>query len=277
MGRLEGKVAFVTGAARGQGRSHAVRLAEEGADIIAVDLCDSIPSVKCYAPASADDLKQTAAAVEFTGRRVVSARVDVRDADALTRAVRNGVTELGRLDIVVANAGILELDPVAEVRAESWRDIIDINLTGVWNTVQAALPHMTSQGTGGSIVLTSSTAGLKGLSNAAPYTASKHGVVGLMKTLAKELGEHSIRVNTVNPTNVDTSMIQNGRVWGLFDPSNPAPTKESARSAFTTVSVLPVPWVETADVSNAVAFLASDEARYITGITMPIDAGFLIK
>lgn len=277
MGRLEGKVAFVTGAARGQGRSHAVRLAEEGADIIAVDLCDPVPSVEGYVPASVDELEQTAAAVEFTGRRIVSAQVDVRDGDALAKAVRVAVAELGRLDIVVANAGSLELDLVAEGRAESWREIIDINLVGVWNTVQAALPPMTSQGTGGSIVLTSSNAGLHGLSNAAAYTASKHGVAGLMEMLARELGEHSIRVNMVNPINVDTSVIQNDHLWGPFAPNNPAPTMETAKSAFTTVSVLPVPWDETVGVSNAIAFLASDEARYITSITMPVDAGFLIK
>ncbi|WP_062998444.1 mycofactocin-coupled SDR family oxidoreductase [Nocardia mikamii] len=277
MRRLEGKVAFVTGAARGQGRSHAVRLAEEGADIIAVDLCGPVPSVTCYPPATADDLKQTVAEVEFYGRKIVPVQVDVRDADALNGAVAEGVDVLGRLDIVVANAGILELDPVTSVGADSWRDIIDINLTGVWNTVQAALPHMTSQGSGGSIVLISSTAGLKGLANAAPYTASKHGVVGLMKTLAKELGDYWIRVNTVNPTNVNTDMIQNDRVWGLFQPANPNPTLESAKAAFTSVSVLPTPWVEPVDVSNAVVFLASDEARYITGVSLPVDSGFLIK
>jgi SDR family mycofactocin-dependent oxidoreductase len=275
-GRVQGKVAFITGAARGQGRSHAVRLAQEGADIIAVDLAGPVPSVSAYPPATENDLAETVKAVEALDRRIVAHKADVRDSGALREAVADGVAQLGKLDIVVANAGIYQPAPALELDDDAWQETIGINLTGVWNTVKAALPHLVANN-GGSVILTSSVLGLKGLANSVHYNTAKHGVVGIMRSIANEFGSHRIRVNSVHPTLVNTLMIQNERVWGLFDPDNPNPTRESAAPAFETINVLPVPWVEPVDISNAVLFLASDEARYITGVTLPVDAGALIK
>jgi (+)-trans-carveol dehydrogenase len=277
MGRVQGKVAFITGAGRGQGRSHAVRLAEEGADIIAVDICEPVKSIEMYPPATEEDLAETARLVEELDRRVLTTKADVRDPDALQAAVDAGVAELGRLDIVCANAGVFEIQPALELTDAAWREMIDINLTGVWNTCRAALPHLVDGGRGGSIVITSSTAGLKGTPNTVHYTAAKHGVVGIMRTIANEFAAHSIRCNTVHPTGVDTVMIQNEKTWGLFDPENPNPTRESAAPIFESTNALPVPWVEPIDISNAILFLASDEARYITGVTLPVDAGYTVK
>ncbi|GAA2847430.1 mycofactocin-coupled SDR family oxidoreductase [Pseudonocardia halophobica] len=276
-GRVEGKVAFVTGAARNQGRSHALRLAQEGADIIAVDICEPVKSIEMYPPATEEDLAETARLIEELDRRVLTTKADVRDPDALQAAVDAGVAELGRLDIVCANAGVFEIQPALELTDAAWREMIDINLTGVWNTCRAALPHLVDGGRGGSIVITSSTAGLKGTPNTVHYTAAKHGVVGIMRTIANEFAAHSIRCNTVHPTGVDTVMIQNEKTWGLFDPENPNPTRESAAPIFESTNALPVPWVEPIDISNAILFLASDEARYITGVTLPVDAGYTVK
>jgi SDR family mycofactocin-dependent oxidoreductase len=278
-GRVEGKVAFITGAARGQGRSHAVRLAEEGADIIAVDIAEDIESVRRFYPGATEaDLAETVKEVEALDRRIVATKADVRDYDALKAALDAGVAQLGRLDIVSANAGIFIFgDQTHLVTEGDWRDVIDINLTGVWHTAKAAIPHLIEQGTGGSIIVTSSAAGLKGTPNVAQYTASKHAVVGLMRTLALELAPHSIRVNSVHPTGVDTIMIQNEATRELFLPDVENPTREQAAEAFMATNALPVPWVEPRDISNAVLFLASDEARYITGVTLPVDAGYTIK
>jgi (+)-trans-carveol dehydrogenase len=274
-GRVEGKVAFVTGAARGQGRSHALRLAEEGADIIAVDLCGQVGSVP-YPMSTPEDLDQTVKAVEALDRRIVAARADVRDAEELTAALDRGVAELGRLDIVCANAGIFSFSTQA-LDEQTWRDMIDVNLTGVWHTTSAAVPHLVEGGRGGSMILTSSTAGLKGFPNFAHYVAAKHGVVGLMRTLAVELAPHSVRVNSVHPTSVNTDMIQNEATYRLFAPDIENPTKEQVAPRFGAMNALPVDWVEARDISNAVLFLASDEARYITGVTLPVDAGFGVK
>jgi SDR family mycofactocin-dependent oxidoreductase len=278
-GRVEGKVAFVTGAARGQGRSHAVRLAEEGADIIAVDVAEDIESVRRFYPGATEaDLAETVIQVEALDRRIIAAKADVRDDNALRNALDEGVAQLGRVDIVSANAAIWIFGDLAhEVAERDWQDLIDVNLTGVWHTAKAAIPHLIGQGTGGSIIITSSTAGLKGTPYSAQYTTSKHAVIGLMRTLALELAPHSIRVNTVNPTGVDTIMIQNEATWKLFLPDIEHPTREQAAEVFATTNALPVPWVEPRDVSNAVLFLASDEARYITGITLPVDAGYTLK
>jgi len=278
-GRLEGKVAFITGAARGQGRSHSVRLAEEGADIIAVDIASGIASMRRFYPGATEaDLAETVKEVEALDRRIVAARADVRDYDALKAALDDGVAQLGRVDIVSANAGIFMFgEPAHLVTEGDWRDVIDINLTGVWHTVKAAVPHLIEQGTGGSIIITSSTAGLKGLPTLAQYTASKHAVVGLMRTLAAELAPHVIRVNSVHPTGVDTTMIQNEALRRLLRPDIEHPTREHAGEWFAATHLLPVPWVEPRDISNAVLFLASDEARYITGVTLPVDAGFSVK
>jgi SDR family mycofactocin-dependent oxidoreductase len=275
-GRVEGKVAFVTGAARGQGRSHALRLAQEGADIVAVDLCDKVETIQMYGPASEEDLAETVRLIEDLDRRVVATKADVRDSAALSAALADGVSQLGRLDIVCANAGVFEIAPALEITDAAWRDMIDINLTGVWNTCKAALPHLVEAG-GGAIVITSSTAGIKGVANTVHYTATKHGVIGIMRTLANEFAPHHIRVNTVHPTGVDTDMIMNEKTWGLFLPDVEHPTREQAAEAFATTNALPVPWVEPIDISNAVLWLASDEARYVTGVMLPVDAGFTIK
>jgi (+)-trans-carveol dehydrogenase len=270
--RVAGKVALITGAARGQGRSHAVRLAEEGADVIGVDICGQIDSVP-FPMASADDLEETRILVEQLGRRMVCAQVDVRDAAALRVAVADGIAALGRLDVVVANAGIWSHERAERIPESMWQDMIDVNLTGVFNTCQAALPHLLQAGRGGSIVLISSTAGLRGSANNVHYAAAKHGVVGVMRSLAAELAPQHIRVNAVHPTTVDTDMVRNDAILRLFRPNMDSPTVEDAIPAFTTLNMLPIPWVESIDISNAVLFLASDESRYITSVSLPVDAG----
>lgn len=277
-GRVEGKVAFITGAARGQGRAHAVRLAEEGADIIAVDICGAVSSNTQIEPATSDDLAETADLVKQLNRRIVTAEVDVRDFDALEAAVNSGVEQLGRLDIVCANAGIGNGGQTLDRTSEAdWTDMIDVNLSGVWKTVKAAVPHIISQGQGGSIILTSSVGGLKAYPHTGHYIAAKHGVVGLMRTFAVELGAHSIRVNSVHPTNVNTPLFMNEGTMKLFRPDlgNPGPEDLAVAAKF--MHVLPVGWVEPVDISNAVLFLASDESRYVTGLTMTIDAGSMLK
>jgi (+)-trans-carveol dehydrogenase len=274
-GRVEGKVAFITGAARGQGRSHALRLAEEGADIIAVDICEQIESVP-YDMSTPADLEQTVKEVQAQGRRIVAVQADVRDHAALEAAVDAGVAELGRLDIVCANAGILSFAGGAELSETMWTDMIDVNLTGVWNTARVTVPHLTSAG-GGSIVLTNSAAGLRARKNLAHYVSAKHGVVGLMRSLALELAPQMIRVNSVHPTGVDTDMVMNDAMWSLFRPDLTAPNREDVRNRCQEMNALPIPWVEPRDVSNAVLFLASDESRYITGVTLPVDAGSTLK
>jgi (+)-trans-carveol dehydrogenase len=275
-GRLEGKVAFITGAARGQGRSHAVRLAEEGADIIAVDLCAQIETVP-YTMATPADLAETVAAVEALDRRVVARQADVRDGAAMRDAVAAGVAELGGIDIVLANAGIFNFsDDSGYISEEAWRDVIDTNLTGVWNTITPAVPHLRSRN-GGAVVITSSVAGNKGLGHMGHYVAAKHGVVGLMRTLAIELAPDWIRVNAIHPTNVNTQMIQNEATYHLFSPDLDSPSHDDFTEAARAITLLPVPWVEAIDISNAVLFLVSDEGRYITGVSLPVDAGQSIK
>lgn len=277
-GRVEGKVAFITGAARGQGRSHAVRLAEEGADIIAVDVCRQISSNNDIPWATPDDLAETADLVKNLNRRIITAEVDVRDYDALKAVVDGGVEQLGRLDIVVANAGIGNggntLDKTSE---DDWRDMIDVNLSGVWKSVKAAVPHILSGGKGGSIILTSSVGGLKPYPHTGHYIAAKHGVIGLMRTFAVELGQHSIRVNAVCPTNVNTPLFMNEGTMKLFRPDLENPGVDDLAVAAQFMHVLPVGWVEPRDVSNAVLFLASDESRYITGLPVTVDAGSMLK
>lgn len=275
-GRVAGKVALITGAARGQGRSHALRLAAEGADIIALDICRQIESVP-YPLATPEDLEETARQVKELGQNVVTREVDVRDGEALIAAVNDGVAQLGGLDVVIANAGILSVGASFELSEETWSQVIDTNLSGVWRTTKAAVPHLIAGGKGGSIILTSSIAGLIGQPGIGHYVAAKHGVVGLMKTLALELAPLSIRVNSIHPTNVDTAMIMNEATYRVFLPDDPHPTREKFAVPAGEINALPVPWIEPGDVSNAVLFLASDEARYITGISLPIDAGAVIK
>ena len=276
--RVAGKVAFVTGAARGQGRSHALRLAQEGADIIAVDVCAPVSSNSVIPPSTPDDLAETADLIKGQNRRIVTAEVDVRDYDALKAAVDSGVEQLGRLDIIVANAGIgnggQTLDKTSE---QDWQDMIDVNLSGVWKTVKAGVPHILSGGRGGSIVLTSSVGGLKAYPHTGHYIAAKHGVVGLMRTFAVELGEHSIRVNSVHPTNVNTPMFMNEGTMRLFRPDLDAPGPDDMAVVARMMHVRPVGWVEPEDISTAVLFLASDEARFITGVTLPVDGGSCLK
>ena len=276
-GRVDGKVAFITGAARGQGRSHAIRLAQEGADIIAIDLCRQIDSVP-YPMSTPDDLAETVKEVEALDRRIIATQADVRDYAAVKAAVDEGVSQLGRLDIVSANAGISSpIGPAETIDEQAWQDMIGTNLTGVWHTVKAAIPHIKAGGRGGAIILTSSAAGLMAYPNVSHYVSAKHGVVGLMRTLALELAADSIRVNSLHPTQVDTPMIMNEATYKLFDPANPNPTRESFAAPSQAMNALPIPWVEAVDISNALLFLASDEARYITGVTLPVDAGAVIK
>jgi SDR family mycofactocin-dependent oxidoreductase len=269
MRALDGKVAFITGAARGQGRAEAVRLATDGASIIAVDICSQIASVP-YPLATPDDLAVTVKLVEDTGARIVAQQADVRDLDALKRALQTGVDELGRLDIVVANAGIAPM----QSGPQGWRDVIDVNLTGVYNTVEVAIPTLIDQGDGGSIVLTSSVAGLIGVGShdagAVGYVAAKHGIVGLVRIYANLLAQHSIRVNSVHPAGVDTPMINNEatRQW-LGSIADKSPQEMG--------NALPVQVLQPEDIANAVTWLVSDEARYITGVTLPVDAGSVNK
>lgn len=273
MASVTGKVALITGAARGQGRSHALRLAEEGADIIALDACRQIESVP-YPMADPDDLLTTVDLVKSRGRRVFSAQVDVRDLAGMEAAVAAGVDELGSLDIVVANAGTLnDTAPLWELTEQQFQDQIDVNLTGVWKTIKACVPHMLRQNSGGVIVLISSISGLTVELNVGHYAASKHGVNGLMRTLSGELAPYGIRVNSVNPTNVNTLMINNPRYNRLFADGKDGATQEDALGALTAMHALDIPFLEPSDVSNAVVYLASEAGRYITGTAHVIDAG----
>jgi len=273
MGKLDGKVAFITGAARGQGRSHAVRLAQEGADVIAVDLCAQIDTVP-YPMATPEDLEQTVKEVEALDRRIVATQADVRDLSAMQQAVREGVAQLGRLDIVLANAGIAAVGDDEDDPSLSWDDIIGVNLTGVWHTVHATAPLMIEQGEGGAIVLTSSTQGLtgrggNGSGGTTAYAASKHGVVGLMRSFAHWLAPHGIRVNTVHPTGVETPMVVNDSI-GRWIADNP-------QAAAMVSNLMPVELIQAVDISNAILYLVSDDGRYVNGVTLPVDAGFTVK
>lgn len=272
MGKLEGKVAFITGAARGQGRSHAIRLAQEGADIIAVDTAKQVATVP-YDTATAADLEQTVKEVEALDRRIVASEVDVRDLAALKKAADDGVAQLGRLDIVIANAGINSMAPALEMDEEMWQTMIDINLTGVWKSIRAAAPHIVAGGRGGSIVITSSLASISVNENIAHYSAAKSGLVGLMSVLAKELGPQSIRVNSIHPTTVATPMILNEATYKLFRPDLENPTRADFDEAASEMNRLPVPMVEPVDISEAVLYLVSDSGRYVTGTTHVVDAG----
>lgn len=275
MGLLDGKVAFVTGASRGQGRSHAVRLAEEGADIIGIDICADIDTVP-YPLGTEEELEETARLVEKTGRQALVRQADVRHLAQLRTAVADGVAQFGHIDVVAANAAISVLGAADsdEDDTSRWEDVIAVNLTGVWNTLRACAPPMVERGQGGSIILTSSSAGLKGVASAIDigqeaYVASKHGVVGLMRQYALQLGRHDIRVNSVHPTAVNTPMIHNAAI-DQFVAEHP--------DAFATFThPLPIDALEPRDISDAVLFLASDLALHITGVTLSVDAGYNIK
>jgi len=268
---LQGKVAFITGVARGQGRAHAVRLAREGADIIGIDICADIDSMD-YPNASAEDLAETVRLVEAEDRRIVARQADVRDFAAVKAAVDEGVAELGRLDIVIANAGIVRLGSEEDFLAE-WNDIIDTNLTGVFHTVRATVPTMIAGGDGGSIVITSSSAGIKGTgtdkAGGMAYTAAKRGLVGLMQVLANDLAKHWIRVNTIHPTGVATGMVMNSAMQALME--------SGSADLAAMQNALPIPMLQPEDIADAVAWLVSDQAKYVTGIALPIDAGFTVR
>jgi (+)-trans-carveol dehydrogenase len=276
MRRVEGKVAFITGAARGQGRTHAVTLAEEGANIIAVDICAPVESAP-YEMASREDLDETVRLVEEAGGKIVARVADVRDLDALTAAVEEGVRQFGRLDIVLANAGVCTYGELSTMDVTQWQEMIDIDLTGVWMTVRASVKHMIDAGNGGAIVLTSSTAGLRNLNQIGHYVAAKHGVTGLAKAFANELAPHNIRVNSMHPSNCRTMMMTNSGVRKMFRPDLEDPSLEDAIEGFGTIHLLDTPWVEPEDVSNGVLYLVSDEGRYVTGTQFAVDAGMLAK
>ena len=271
--RLAGRVALVTGAARGQGRAHAVRLAEEGADIVATDLCEDMASVG-YDLATEDDLKETTRLVEALDRRCVSIKADSRDIEVMEKVTETAMSELGRIDVLVVNHGILIMRSWDEWTQGDWQDLLDTNLTGVWNATRPVLPHMVAAGSG-SIIFTASVSGLLAQVGMLPYNAAKHGVVGLMRSLSATMGPHNIRVNTVCPGNVGSPMLLNDMVATAFAGGAPGATVEDIRFPAQAMNLLPVPWVEPVDVSNAVLFLASDEARYVTGVNLPVDAGFL--
>jgi SDR family mycofactocin-dependent oxidoreductase len=264
MSGLDGKVVLVTGAARGTGRVHCERFADEGADVIAVDTA----SVE-------EELAVTAIEVAKRGRRCVTNLADVADFDQMRDAVDVGVGDLGRLDVIVANAGIhLAGAPTWELSPLDWQRTLDINLTGVWHTVKAGVPHI---GDGGSVVIISSTNGIRASANTAHYTASKHAVVGLARTLANELGASRIRVNTIHPGAVATPMVLNDVTFKRLRPDLPDPTAEDAAEVLAARNLLPVPWVEPVDIANAAVFLASDQGRYITGAQLVVDAGLTQK
>jgi|SRR5271155_3085630 len=272
MGIADGKVAFITGAARGQGRSHAVALAAEGADIIASDLAGPVATAP-YAMATENDLAETVGLIEGLGRKCIAAKVDVRDLHGLTELAERGMRDFGRIDIVLGNAGISSPAPTLEMTSETWSEMIDINLTGVFNTVRAAAPHIVAGGRGGSIVLTSSLATYDISPTLSHYTAAKAGVVGLMQVLAKELAPHSVRVNTVHPGTIATAMVMNDSTYRVFRPDLAKPTFEDFTEATKTFNALPVSILEPADVTNTILYLISDAGRYITGTQHLIDAG----
>lgn len=277
MGAMDGKVAFVTGAARGQGRSHAVRLAQEGADLVLSDTLTPVTWTAYPAPAK-EDLAETAALVEREGRRVVFRHVDVRDGDGLRLLVGDAVTRLGSIDAVIANAGIAPPQHrFWEIPEQEWQDMLDVNLTGVWRTVSAAVPAMIDGGRGGAVVLISSGAAYRGASNIAAYVAAKAGVLGLTVNFARELARYRIRVNAICPSNVGTPMLRNDANYKMFRPDLGQPTEEDAIPAFTRWHLLAEPWLEPEDISEAVLFLASDRGRFVTGITMPVDLGGSLK
>ena len=275
MGKLDGKVALITGGARGQGRSHALTFAREGAKIVICDVAEQIPTAP-YPLASVEELHETARMVEETGGRCVPLQADVRDSEAMRETVERAISEFGQIDILLANAGIESFGPSWELTDEQWDEMLGVNLTGAFKSCRAVIPRMIEQRSG-VILITSSVAGLRGLSNQAHYCAAKHGVVGLMRSLALELAPHGIRVNTVHPSSVDTPIIKNQSMYTLFSGGDPNATLEDVTPAFRELNLLDTPWMEPGDISNAMLWLASDEARYVTGTALPVDAGLMAK
>lgn len=272
MGKLDGRVALITGGARGQGRSHALTFAREGANIVVCDIAAEIGTVP-YGLAKQEQLTETVELVEELDQRCVALQADVRDTAQVQRVVDSAMSEFGRIDILIANHGILSLTPVAEMSDEQWSDVIDTDLTGVFKSMRAVIPHMVSQGWG-RIISTSSMAGRTGLPTVAHYCAAKWGVIGLTKSVAREVAEHGVTVNCVCPTNVDSDMIHNQAFYQLFAPGVENPTKEQAAPGFQSLNAIPVPWIQPEDISEAMLFLASQEARYITGEALHVSAGW---
>lgn len=272
-GNLEGKVALISGAARGQGRSHAIRLAKEGCGIVGFDHLEDFDSI-VYKMSRKEDLDETVKLVEQAGGRMIARKADVRDRSAMDAVVADALNAFGRLDIVSANAGISPPGrPFWELKVDDWNEVIGVNLTGVFNTCAAAVKPMLERGEGGSIIVTSSGAGIKAISNLADYNSSKFGVIGLAKTMANELAAHRIRVNVICPTTVRTDMVLNDGLYRLFRPDLASPTVDDVIPILRDMNPMPEPWVEPSDISNAVAWLASDESRYVTGIVLPVDLG----
>lgn len=273
MGRLTNKVALISGVARGQGRAHAQRLAAEGVSIIGFDgLCtyDTVP----YKQATQEDLDETVRLIEASGGRIYAGRADVRDRAEIERIISAGVAEVGPIDIVVANAGIgINSRPFWEVSQQEWDDVVGVCLTGVWHTVSAAVPSMIAAGKGGSVIMTSSAAAIKAAPQLSPYIAAKTGVIGMMRSMANDLAPYRIRINCVAPTAVPTDFVLNDRLYQIFSPDSPEPNLEDAKKVMRSMHPLGEPWIETQDISAAVAYLASDEARFITGIVLPVDLG----
>ncbi len=274
--RFEGQVVFISGVARGQGRNHAVRFAAEGAQIVGFDLCHDLEHAP-YPLATEEDLAETVRLVEQAGGAMHAEVADVREWDAVRRVAKAGLERFGRIDVVLANAGTYAPMPVQFVAPDSWNETIDVNLTGVFHTVKAGIRSMVERNEGGAVIITSSTAGLKGFYGAPAYNAAKHGVVGLMRSLALELAPNQIRVNSVHPTSVGTPMILNDVFPKLVRMDLPDPGVDDAAEFLRTMQPMDVPWIDPDDVTNVVLFLASDEARYVTGSTLPVDAGALQK
>ena len=277
MGLFDDKVVFITGAARGQGRSHAVRFAQEGAHVLATDICADIPATG-YPGATLAELEETKRLVEAEGRRCFTSVVDVRDHAGMEAAVEAGTAELGVIDVVVANAGISGKDyGVQATTYDVWREVVDINLSGVFVTLQVGTRGMIKRGGPGAVVVISSIMGLRTHGGVPAYTAAKHGLVGLTKSTAHELSRLSIRVNAVHPGNVLTPMIENDVLFGMFRPDLPHPTADDVAPLMQQMNLLPAPWAQPSDITEAVIWLASDQARYVTGASLPIDLGAIIK
>lgn len=272
MGKLDGKVALITGGGRGQGRSHALTFAREGADIIVCDIAEQITTVP-YAMSNQADLDDTVRLVEEQDQRCIGMQADVRDTEQVNAVVSRAISEFGRIDILIANAGIVAPVPFVDITDEAWNDMVDTDLGGVFKSIRAVAPHMIEQRSG-RIIATSSMVGKTGVPGLAHYVAAKWGVIGLVKSAALEFGQYGITVNAICPTNVDTPMIQNPAMYALFAPDIQNPTKEDVVPGFTSLNALPIPWVQVEDISEGMLYLAAESGRYITGETISIAAGW---
>jgi (+)-trans-carveol dehydrogenase len=276
MERLAGRVALVTGAARGMGRAHALRLARDGADLLLCDIDETAPQL-AYELAASGDLEETAELARAQGARVISAIADVRSQAQLDALVASGRDEFGHVDILVANAGVTGYAPAHQIDEDTWALMQDVNLGGAWRSAKAVIPGMIERGEGGVLLFISSGLGVKGMAEASHYAAAKHGVVGLMRSLALELAPYFIRANTIHPAGTNTPMAHNQMHYRRAAPDVAEPTLDDAIHMFRSIAALPIDWTEPEDIANAVAWLASDEARYVTGVTMMVDAGWYLK